>query len=75
MRTPVSFVLALFLLVPPISRACAAGPGNAPSDSAQLAQLEDRALHADPREQAFLYTELVQEYRGQPVRWRRPARA
>ncbi len=31
-------------------------------DSAAMAQLEARAVHADPREQCFLYTELVQVY-------------
>jgi flagellin-specific chaperone FliS len=31
-------------------------------DSAALADMESRAVHAQAREQAFLYTELVQSY-------------
>jgi len=31
-------------------------------DAVHLAQLEDKASHASPREQSFLYTELVHVY-------------
>ncbi len=50
-------LLTLFAALP---RALAAT--DLSTDAAALAQLETRALHADPREQAFLYTELVQVY-------------
>jgi hypothetical protein len=53
--------LALFCVVPMLclpTSASAAGNELIPSADA-LAQMEDQAVHANPREQAFLYTQLV----------------
>ncbi len=50
-------VLAL-MLATPLCRAASSGDEIIP-DSAALAQLEVRASQASPREQCFLYTELV----------------
>jgi hypothetical protein len=50
-------VLAL-MLATPLCHAAASGDEIIP-DSAALAQLEARAAQANPREQCFLYTELV----------------
>lgn len=38
----------------------ASGRGASPPDPAAIAQLEERASHANPREQCYLYTQLVQ---------------
>ena len=53
-------VLASTLALPP-ARAFAAY-GSEVLDAAALADLEARAEHAQPNEQAFLYTQLVHEY-------------
>ena len=48
-----------------LALACAPLRASSPTDLADttvLMQLEARAAHADPREQCFLYTELVQGY-------------
>ncbi len=58
--TVASVVVALLLFLP---CACsAASHDDLATDSAGLQQLEQRAQHAETREQAFLYTELVQAY-------------
>ena len=60
MRVPITCTVLLFLMLTPVTRAHAATePGF---DPIALMQLETRAEHADPREQCFLYTELVQVY-------------
>jgi hypothetical protein len=59
---------ALFFVLPVVflfsaSSPCraASGPGaSAPPDPAAIAQLEEKASHANPREQCYLYTQLVQ---------------
>ena len=61
MRFPLQTAALLMfsvLLVPGLR----AATNDAALDSAALAQMEVRASHADPREQCFLYTELVQVY-------------
>ncbi len=58
--TVASFVFALLLSLP---CACMASThDDLPLDSAGLQQLEQRAEHAESREQAYLYTQLVQAY-------------
>jgi hypothetical protein len=58
--TVASVVVALILSLP---CACnAASHDDLASDPAGLQQLEQRAEHAEAREQAFLYTELIQAY-------------
>ena len=54
-------LLLLVLFVSPLSLAHASGTDDQ-YDPATLTRLEDRALHAEAREQAYLYTELVQIY-------------
>jgi hypothetical protein len=51
-------VIALSLMVP-VCRAASSSADEAALDPQAIAQLEDRAATADPREQCFLYTELV----------------
>jgi hypothetical protein len=55
-----STALFLFLVLPPAQ--AFAFHSDDSLDAASLAQLEDRAEHAGPREQCFLFTELVQHY-------------
>jgi hypothetical protein len=58
--TVASVVLALLLALP---CACKASTHDDPAlDAAGLQQLEQRAEHAETRERAYLYTELVQAY-------------
>ena len=52
-------VVILSLVAVPAARASS---DSLELDAAGLVQLEIKALHADPREQCFLYTELVQGY-------------
>jgi hypothetical protein len=60
MRTvfPIAAFLALSLNV---SSLCAASPENSPPDQQTLETLEARAEQAQPREQCFLYAQLVQQ--------------
>jgi hypothetical protein len=51
-------VLTLGLTTGPL---CASGPGNITADQQSIQALELRASHAQPREQCFLYAELVQQ--------------
>jgi hypothetical protein len=61
MRSTVASVVVSVVLVFPL--ACHASSHEIEaSDAAGLQQLEQRAEHAESREQAFLYTELVQVY-------------
>ena len=60
MRIPLAALAVLILLVC-VPRAHAASD-ELGLDAAALAQLEVKALHAEPREQCFLYTQLVQGY-------------
>ena len=55
--TLVALVLAPFALLP-----TSASAASLALDAAALIQLEQRAEHAIPREQCFLYTELVEIY-------------
>lgn len=55
---PVVAFLALNLSVTSV---CAASGDNKPPDPGAIAALEARANQAQPREQAFLYAELVQQ--------------
>ena len=60
MRIPVAaLAFMLLLLCAPRARASAE---ELSLDAAALAQLEAKALRAEPREQCFLYTQLVQGY-------------
>lgn len=60
MRFPLqTAALLISVLLVPVARAAT---NDVALDSAALAQMEVRAMHADPREQCFLYTELVQIY-------------
>ena len=54
-----SAALLCLLLTCPASRASSA---TNLADTTALMELEARAAHADPREQCFLYTQLVQGY-------------
>ncbi len=56
--TIAAFVLALLAALPTNTFAAT----NLALDAAALTQLEQRAEHAIPREQCFLYTELVEIY-------------
>jgi hypothetical protein len=61
MRSTVASVVVALLLSFPC--AClASSHDDLALDAAGLQQLEQRAEHAEAREQAFLYTELVQAY-------------
>jgi hypothetical protein len=59
-RLPLSITLSLVLILPAVSRA--ASHNETALDNATLQQLEMQAERASAREQAFLYTELVQVY-------------
>jgi len=48
-----------FLLSPPFSTPCRAAANEVVLDEQAIAQMEARASQADPREQCFLYTQLV----------------
>lgn len=61
LRFAVASAALLLLLATPAAHAFASHNDDG-LDPASLAQLEDRAEHAGPREQCFLYTELVQHY-------------
>lgn len=61
MKTAIVRTIVLLLLIIPGMRT-AAGENLDNLDSAALAHLEDKASHASPREQSFLYTELVHIY-------------
>ena len=50
--------IALFLITP-LCHAASSAVDEAALDPQAIAQLENRAAAADPREQCFLYTELV----------------
>ncbi len=67
MRLTVASAALLLLLTLPNARAFASSD-NLALDAAGLAQLENRADHAAPREQCFLYTELVEVYTGVAAR-------
>lgn len=59
MKVPLaSAALLLFFLILPSPRAVASDA----LDSAALAELESRAEHAQAKEQAYLYTELMDNY-------------
>ena len=58
--TVASVVVALLLTLPCACRA--SSHDDTTLDAAGLQQLEQRAEHAEAREQAFLYTELIQAY-------------
>ncbi len=60
MRIPIA-ALAVVLLLLCVPRAHASSE-ELSLDATALAQLELKALHAEPREQCFLYTQLVQGY-------------
>jgi hypothetical protein len=55
---PIVAIFALNLAAVPV---CAASGDNKPPDPDAIAALEARANHAQPREQCFLYAELVQQ--------------
>lgn len=61
MRLPFRFIalLPLFALVFSVPVCRAAGGDDVALDAQGIAQLESRAALANPREQCFLYTELV----------------
>lgn len=59
---PLALVAALLAALAIPSARAASNRDLTSLDAATLAQLEARADHADPREQCFLYTELVQVY-------------
>ena len=61
MRITVASTVVLLLLSLPSARAFTTHDETA-LDSAAIAQLEERALHAEAREQAYLFTELIQVY-------------
>jgi hypothetical protein len=61
MRITVASTVFLIFLALPSARALSSHD-DLTLDAAGLAQLEQRAEHAEAREQAFLYTELVQVY-------------
>jgi hypothetical protein len=61
MRSTVASVVCVLLLTIPFARA-ASSHNDLVLDAAALAQLELRAEHAEAREQAYLYTELLQAY-------------
>jgi hypothetical protein len=58
----ISVASTAFLLLFAIPQARAASKDFDPLDPIVIAQMESRADHAGPREQCFLYTELVQVY-------------
>ncbi len=58
-RSLVASTVAVLLLAPP---AHAFASSDVIPDDATLAQLDQRADHADPRERCFLYTELAHFY-------------
>ncbi len=60
MRTivPIAALLALGMSAFPV---CASSPDNAPNDQQGIDALEARASQAQPREQCFLYAQLVQQ--------------
>lgn len=60
MRTVVAIVAFLALNLSAAS-ACALSGDNKPLDPDAIAALEARANHAQPREQCFLYAQLVQQ--------------
>ena len=61
MRISVASTILLLVLAFPSARAHATYTNDV-LDAAALADLEARAEHAQPNEQAFLYTQLVHEY-------------
>ena len=61
MRITVASTVLLFLLALPVARGMSSHD-DATLDSAALAELELRAEHAEARQQAYLFTELVQIY-------------
>jgi hypothetical protein len=60
-RFSVASTAFLILIAIPSARAYT-NHDDQPLDPAAIAQMETRADHAGPREQCFLYTELVQVY-------------
>ena len=60
--TVASTVLLLLSLSLPSARAASSGVTDTNLDAAGLALMEQRAEHAEARQQAYLYTELVQIY-------------
>ena len=60
-RIPLTFAVAVFTFAVSLPCLAAAIDENLP-DLATLAQMELRAQQAKPREQCFLYTELVHTY-------------
>ena len=60
MRISVASTVLLFVFAFPPARALASSAEVL--DAAALADLESRAEHAQPREQCFLYTQLVHDY-------------
>lgn len=67
MRTSISYaaLLAVSLTVAPV---CAQPSNNKSPDEQSIAALEARATQAQPREQCFLYAELVQQMTELSVR-------
>lgn len=67
MRTivPYAALLAVSMTVAPI---CAHSSNSKPPDEQSIAALEAKASQAQPREQAFLYAELVQQMTELSVR-------
>jgi hypothetical protein len=53
------FLLTIFLCAPALSAHAASAPSEMALDEVALTQLETRAETAQPREQCFLYAELV----------------
>jgi hypothetical protein len=62
MRSTVASIVLVFLFSLPTLACAASAREEVELDSAALAQLEQRAQHAEARDQAYLYTELVQIY-------------
>lgn len=59
MRSPAwSIILAIAALALP---ACASSPDDKPVDQQSISALEARILQAQPREQCFLYAELIHQ--------------
>lgn len=65
-RLPVRLAFILFFLALPLlfapTSASASGPDESGIDAAALINLEARAATAEPRDQCFLYTQLLHEW-------------
>ncbi len=60
MRAPIPIAVFLLLGITAYP-ARASSPGSSPADQQSIDALEARASHAQPREQCFLYAQLVQQ--------------